>query len=221
MVLKRVAAFTALMILIALTVSLLAFSLGVIDPLTLTIRLLALNGYIALSIAAIMSPFLKEITLFFKKSFTKVHHYFAAVGLMLVTLLPITVFLEGISTHYVNPYLFLSKFSSIYSFFYYGGVIALILIYVGLGAAFLRRKIQAYWRFFHALLYLALFLGIVHANLIGFDFTNVYIWVLFDALFVAAMVAFGLNRLQTYRLKVRLRKIEESKAKTQAEIAKS
>jgi hypothetical protein len=53
-----------------------------VDPLTLTIRILALNGYLALSIAAIMTPFLKEVTLFFKKSFTKIHHYFAAAGLL-------------------------------------------------------------------------------------------------------------------------------------------
>ena len=86
-------------------VSLCAFSVGNIDPLTLTIRLLALNGYIALSIAAIMTPFLKEITLFFKKSFVKVHHYFAAAGLLLITLHPIAVF-----TQTLDPTVFLAKF---------------------------------------------------------------------------------------------------------------
>ena len=191
-----------------------------VDPLTFAIRLLALNGYIALSIAAIMTLFLKEVTLFFKKSFTKIHHYFAAAGLLIVTLLPIFVILEGLNTHYINSNLFIPNFSSLYNFFFYGGVVALILVYVALGAVLLRKKIMAYWRSFHALMYLALFVGVVHANLIGIDFQNLAIKLIFDGLFAAALVAFGLNRLQYYRLKMRIRKLAESKAKTNVETAK-
>ena len=86
MVLKRELSFFAAIIAFGLAISLFAFSLGHGNLLTLSLRLFALNGYIALSIAAIMTPFLKEITLFFKKSFTKVHHYFAAAGLLLISL---------------------------------------------------------------------------------------------------------------------------------------
>jgi len=60
MVLKRDIGFFALIIIFGLAVSLFAYSLGHSDPLSFTIRLLALNGYIALSIAAIMTPFLKK-----------------------------------------------------------------------------------------------------------------------------------------------------------------
>jgi hypothetical protein len=68
MVLKRGLVFFALVILLGLAVSLFVFfNAKDIAPLTLTIRLLALNGYIALSVAAIMTPFLKEVTLFFQK----------------------------------------------------------------------------------------------------------------------------------------------------------
>lgn len=103
-----------------LVVSLIAVSTyGIIDPLTLTIRLLALNGYLALSVAAIMTPFLKEITLFFKKSFANVHHYFAAAGLLLITLHPIAFLMQA-----MIPSVLLPNFSSLFLFFYTGGLMA-------------------------------------------------------------------------------------------------
>ena len=138
MVLKRELAFFALVIIFGLSVSLFVFLSAEEDiaPLTLTIRMLALNGFIALSIAVIMTPFLKEVTLFFKKSFTKIHHYFAATGLFLITLHPIAVF-----TQTVDPTIFLPNFESLYLFFFFGGIIALLLIYVSLVAVLMRRKI--------------------------------------------------------------------------------
>lgn len=202
MVFDRQAAFLVLIAFFGLAVSLVAYSaVGLVDPLTLTIRLLALNGYIALSVAAIMTPFLKEITLFFRKSFLNLHHYFAAAGLLLITLHPIAVAIQAMS-----PAVFEPNFASLYLFFYFGGVIALILVYVGLGATLLRRKIMAYWRYFHALLYLALFIGIVHANVRGIDFTNPAIQTIYDALFAAVLVAFGLKRWQFYQLRRRIQK---------------
>jgi hypothetical protein len=203
MILKRELAFFAIIIIFGLSVSLFAFSMGNSNLLNLTIRLFALNGYIALSIAAIMTPFLKEITLFFKKSFVKVHHYFAAAGLLLITLLPIAVFIQT-----SDLTVFLPNFESIYFFFFFGGTIALILIYVAFGAVLIRRKIVAYWRPFHMLMYLALFIGIVHANLRGTDFQNIYLAIIYDALFAAALSAFVLKRWQFYRIKMRAKKIK-------------
>lgn len=164
--------------------------------------LLALNGYVALSVAAIMTPFIKEIALFFKKSFIKVHHYFAAAGLLLITLHPIAVVFLTLS-----PTILLPNFASIYTFFFYGVSIALIAIYVAFGAVLLRKKVVAYWRYFHALMYVALFFGVVHANLWGMDFQNVYLTVIYDGLFAAALVAFGLKRLQFFRIKTRRKKM--------------
>jgi len=201
MVLKRELVFFALIIIFVLAVSLFSYSLGHSDLLSLVIRLLALNGYIALSIAAIMTPFLKEITLFFKKSFTKVHHYFAAAGLLLITLLPIIVFVQT-----SDPTIFLLNFESPYLFFFFGGIIALILIYVAFAAVLLRRKIVAYWRPLHMLMYLALFFGIVHANLRGTDFQNIYITITFDVLFAGALAAFALKRWQFYQIRAKVRK---------------
>jgi DMSO/TMAO reductase YedYZ heme-binding membrane subunit len=208
MVLKRGLVFFALVILLGLAVSLFVFfSAKDIAPLTLTIRLLALNGYIALSVAAIMTPFLKEVTLFFKKSFTKIHHYFAAAGLLLITLHPITVFAQTL-----NPTVFLPSFGSIYLFFFFGGIIALLLIYVAFGTVFLRRKIAMYWRPFHMLIYLALFVGVVHANLRGTNFQSLSIQIIYDSLFAAALAAFVLKRRQFYRIK---RKVNNHKLMSQ------
>ena len=206
MILKKEIAFFGLVFLFGLAVSLLAYSVTPTDTLTLTIRLLALNGYIAVSIAAIMTPFLKEITLFFKKSFIKVHHYFAAIGLLFLTLVPLTVLIQGLSTNYVNLAAFVPNFTTLYLFFFYGGVIALMLIFAAFGSALVRRKIPAYWRPIHALMYLALFVGIVHANLIGVDFGNLYIKIIFDGLFATALAAFVLKRWQFYKIKAKAKK---------------
>lgn len=202
MVLKRTLTFFAVIIFFALAISLLALNMDDRNPMNLTIRLLALNGYVALSIAAVMTPFLKEITLFFKKSFIKVHHYFAAVGLLLITLHPISVVFVSL-----DPSILLPNFASLYSFFFYGGSIALIAIYVAFGAVLLRRKSAAYWRYFHAFMYVALFFGVVHANLRGMDFSNVYLMIIYDGLFAAVLVAFVLKRLQFYRIKSRRKKL--------------
>jgi sulfoxide reductase heme-binding subunit YedZ len=203
MALKKEIVFFTLILLFALAISLTAFEMDDTAPMDLTIRLLALNGYIALSIAAITTPFIKEITLFFKKPFIKIHHYFAATGLLLITLHPITVAIQEL-----NPNILLPNFASLYSFFFYGGSIALIAIYIAFGSVLLRRKAAAYWRPFHALMYVALFFGVVHANLWGHDLENsIYLMVIYDGLFAAVLFAFGLKRLQFYRIKARRKKM--------------
>jgi len=70
----------------------------------------------------------------------------------------------------------------------------------------LRRKIVAYWRPLHMFMYLALFIGIVHANLRGTDFQNIYITIIFDALFAGALAAFALKRWQFYQIRAKVRK---------------
>jgi hypothetical protein len=198
MVLRREVAFYAVIILLALTISAVALNIDDANAMAVTIRLLALNGYLALSIAAILTPFIKEVTLFFKKSFIRIHHYFAAAGLLLITLHPISVALL-----FMNARILLPNFSSISDFFFYGGSVALIAIYLAFGAVLLRRKIVVYWRSFHALMYVALFFGVVHANLWGLDFENTAVMVVYDGLFAAALGAFVLKRWQFYQIKQR------------------
>lgn len=171
-------------------------------PFALAIRLLALNGFLALSVAAMMTPFIKEITVFFKKSFIKMHHYFAAAGLLLITLHPLAVVIQAL-----NPTLLLPNVGSFYLFLFYGGSVALIAVYAAFGAVLLRKKVMAYWRPFHALMYVALFFGVVHANMSGMDFQSIYLKIIYDSLFAGAMVAFGLKRWQFYRIKSRRKQL--------------
>lgn len=201
MVLRKELVFFAVIILFALAVSLVAYSIDSTNPYNLAVRLLAINGFIALSIATILTAFLKEVTLFFKKPFTRIHHYFAAAGLALITLHPIVLALQ-----LLNPAVFLPNLNSLYLFLFFGGRQALIIIYIALAAVLLRKKMLKYWRYFHALMYVALFFGIVHADLSGTDFENLAVLVVFNGLFVAALAAFGWKRWQFYRLKARRKK---------------
>ena len=98
---------------------------------------------------------------------------------------------------------------SLFLFFFFDGIIALILIYVALGASLLRKKIITSWRLFRILIYLALFIGVIHANLRGTDFQSVYIQIVYDALFAGALLAFCLKRIQFYRVKLRTNKKED------------
>jgi DMSO/TMAO reductase YedYZ heme-binding membrane subunit len=100
----------------------------------------------------------------------------------------------------MNPSILLPNFSSISNFFFYGGSIALITIYIAFGAVLLRRKIVVYWRYFHALMYVALFFRVVHAYLWGLDFKNVDVKAVYDGLFAAAIVAFILKRWQFFQI---------------------
>jgi DMSO/TMAO reductase YedYZ heme-binding membrane subunit len=201
MVLKKELGFFAAIVVFALAISLIAYSVDAANPWNLSVRLFALNGFIALSIAAIMTAFLKEITLFFKKPFTKIHHYFAAAGLVLITLHPIILAIQRL-----NPAVFIPNLDSVYQFFAAGGRQALIIIYIAVAAVLLRRKILAYWRAFHALMYVALFFGIVHANLLGTDFENIAVMVIFNGLFAVVLAAFVWKRWQFYRMKTRRKK---------------
>lgn len=190
--------FVVAVVLFALAVSVVAFSVSYSNPLAFSVRLFALNGFIALSIAAIMTPFLREITLYFKKPFIRVHHYFAAVGLTLITLHPVTL-----AVMLMNPAVFVPNLNSLYLFLFFGGRQALIIIYIAVVAVLLRRKMVAYWRPFHALMYVALFFGVVHGALSGRDLQNPFILIAFSALFAAAIAAFVLKRVQLYRMKQR------------------
>lgn len=200
MVIRKDFLFIILTIIFAIAVSIVVFLIGYTNPLRLSVRIFGLYGFIALSIAAIITPFLKEITLYFKKPFLRIHHYFAAFGLTLITLHPVVLAIERL-----NPAIFIPNVSSLDSFLINGGRQALIIIYIAFIAVLLRRKMISYWRPFHALMYVALFFGIVHANLIGRDFGNLFILIAFNALFVASVGAFILKRYQTYRLKKRMK----------------
>jgi sulfoxide reductase heme-binding subunit YedZ len=169
------------------------------ELLRLSVRSSALYGYLFLSVTALLTPFLREVTRAFGRPFLKVHHSFAVLGFVLITLHPVFNAMES-----VNLSVFVPRFDSWYLFWLLAGRPALILFYGALFAALLRRKIMSYWRVFHALMYVVLFFGLVHAALIGADFQNLDVTIVFFALFFASLAGFGFKRFRHYQLKRRI-----------------
>ena len=83
----------------------------------------------------------------------------------------------------------------------FAGRPAFIILYIALFAAVLRTKTPKYWRPFHALMYVVLLFGIVHANLIGDDFENLGIMIIFNALFLMSIASFALKRYRNHQLR--------------------
>ncbi|KLK88970.1 hypothetical protein SZ63_00425 [Methanoculleus sediminis] len=166
------------------------------DPFNVIARLAALWGFLALAIAAILTPFLREIMKVFGRSFLSVHHTFAAVGLLLPTLHPVTFFIGA-----MNPAIFIPVFSSWSGFWAGAGRPALYLLYIAFAGVVLRKYIPKYWRWVHGLMYVVLLFAIVHGNLIGTDFEDPIIWALFNTLFALVVAAFLLKRWRMMRKK--------------------
>ncbi len=169
-----------------------SFTIAFSDPLSWLLRVCGLAGMLSISLAALMTPFLAQIRAVFGEPFLRVHHRFAALGLILATLHPVLLAWQTL-----DPAVFIPVFATPYLFFALGGRAALILMYISLAAILLRRRLsQPVWRPLHALMYLVLLLGIVHGNLIGTDFQSPFIFLLFNGLFAATMGAFLLKRWQ-------------------------
>lgn len=160
------------------------------SPFTSGIRFAGLAGFILLAVAAIMIPWSREIYRNFGISFGKFHHIFAVSGLILITLHPVLL-----AIRLMNVSVFLLRFDSFQEFLLIAGRPALILIYIAVTGVLLRRFIPLYWRAVHALIWIALILGIIHGNLIGTDMKNPVIFLLFNGLAVTAVGAFVLKRV--------------------------
>ena len=158
------------------------------------VRLLGLYGFLFLGVATLITPFLAEVTRVFGRPFLKVHHAFSVFGIAFITLHPVFNAVQRLSLA-----VFVPRFDSWELFWMLAGRPALIILYVALLAVFLRRKIPKYWRPFHALMYVVLLFGIVHANLIGDDFANLGIMIIFDALFLASLASFAYKRYLNYQ----------------------
>ncbi len=160
------------------------------------VRLFALYGYLFLGIAVLTTPFLKETIQAFGKPFLKIHHAFSILGLVFVTLHPVFNAVDRLSLS-----VFVPNFASWDIFWLLAGRPAFFILYIALLAAVLRAKAPKYWQYFHGLMYVVLLFGIVHANLIGDDFQNPWIMVMFNALFAAAIASFAIKRYRNYRQK--------------------
>jgi DMSO/TMAO reductase YedYZ heme-binding membrane subunit len=158
----------------------------------------ALYGYLFLAVATLTAPFLKEVAQAFGKPFLKVHHAFSIIGLVFITLHPVFNAVDRVSLS-----VFVPRFDSWGTFWMFAGRPAFVILYVAFLAAVLRAKAPKFWHPFHALIYIVLLFGIVHANLIGDDFQNLGIMLIFNSLFVASVASFALKRYRNYRSRLR------------------
>jgi len=202
MPLKRAGVFFLLgLAVLAVIIAVLALPNAIdVDLTRSAVRFFGLYGYLFLSVTVLVTPFLREVTQAFGKTFLKVHHSFAVLGLVLITLHPVFNALE------FSLSVFVPRFDSWDIFWLFAGRPAFILIYVAVFAVSLRAKAPKYWRAFHALMYVVLLLGIAHANLIGNDFQNLGVMLIFNALFIASLAGFAFKRYRSYQLKRKMRR---------------
>jgi len=170
--------------LFAIVTALVLASPGSGDPSRLLLRLLGLYGYLSLSLAAILTLYLRDIYKLFGRPFLKVHHTFAAFGLAAITLHPVVL-----AVRIASPRIFVPDITSWDGFWINAGRPALIVIYIALAAALIRTRIPTFWKHLHLLMVAALTFAIVHANLIGTDFQYASIALLYNGLFAVVIGA--------------------------------
>ena len=167
--------------------------LGVADVLLATIRIGALFGFISMFLATMTSNYLREVRQIFGRPFLKVHHWFAILGLFFITLHPVSF-----AILVADPLVFIPDFSSWYAFWSLAGRPALYIAYFAVLVALLRRRIGNYWRFFHALIYVVLTFAYIHGLLIGGNFANPIVALLFLAMLLLSF-AVGVSKLMRRR----------------------
>jgi DMSO/TMAO reductase YedYZ heme-binding membrane subunit len=178
------------------------------DPFDLLMRLGGLYGYFGICVSTMMTPYLKEITQTFGKKFIEVHHVTAVIGVACITLHPVIYAIQNL-----NLAVFLPVVSSWLDFWTMAGPPALMLLYVSLVAVILRMRIIKYWRYVHALMYVVLTFGIIHADMIQSDFAQSPILLaLYNIFYVAVVFTFVLKRRERYLARIARVKLQQQRA---------
>lgn len=159
----------------------LAFKYPYDDLYQLGIRVTALVGFASLFVSVVMSGFFEEFKEDGKKDLL-FHHLFAVLGIVLITLHPVllAVYKSDISV-------FLPKFDSWIVFWELAGRPALVILYMGFVGGFLLKAYKKSWRGLHMVVYIGLFFGLVHGYLIGTDFQNPFVTLIFALMFLISM----------------------------------
>ncbi len=166
-----------------------------LDPKDYFIQLSVLIGFTSLFLAAVITPFMKQVYQMFGTSFIKIHHIFSIIGIVLITVHPISI-----AIIYTAPDAFIPKFDSWIVFWQLAGRPALYLIYIAVAAVLLRKYLPAKaWRFLHGLNYVALVFGYFHGLLIGDDFKNQWVMITFTAMLVILFEVLIYKRYLTYK----------------------
>lgn len=132
------------------------------------IRSTALLGYGAIVASVLSTAFVRPLTKAFGRPFVKIHHIYSIGGLAWITMHPLSVVVS-----WRMPEALLPNIDSFIEFVRWGGAPTLYLLIIAAGAAILRKRIGRGWRALHALNYLALGLGTLHALGLGGDFQSV------------------------------------------------
>ena len=177
-------------------VSILFILTAIRDSYDFFVRIFALLGFTSLFIASMMSPFMVQIYKYFGKKFINIHHFFSIIGLILITIHPVAFALSK-----MDITVFVPVFYPFYDFWLLAGRPALILIYIAVVAGTLRNKIPIYWKHIHVLNYVALFFGLIHGILIGTDFKNPAILILFSIMTICAFCGLIYKRYTIYKRK--------------------
>ncbi|MFX1303464.1 MAG: ferric reductase-like transmembrane domain-containing protein [Promethearchaeota archaeon] len=166
------------------------------DGFNFIIRFGAIFGFTSMFIATMMTPFVVRLYKIFGKPFVKIHHLFSITGLILITLHPV-----AFAIWKLDITVFLPDFTSWYGFWSLGGRLALILIYIAVLGALLRKKIKKNWRIIHILNYVALFLAYIHGVLIGSDFQNIGIHIIFTIMIILSFTTLFFKRYISFKRK--------------------
>jgi len=159
------------------------------------IRFSGLVGTTSIFIATIIASSPVQISRIYRKPFTNIHHIFAILGIIMITLHPLAF---ALSTRDIT--VFIPRFDSWRVFWELAGRPALILIYIATLIGRLRTKFPQYWRPVHALTLVALFFGVFHGMLIGTDFQRFPLVLLFVVMLGLTLIAFVRKRIQRYNL---------------------
>jgi len=165
------------------------------DIFNFIVRFCGLVGTTSLFFAIIKALSPIRVSKIYRKPFTDIHHIFALLGVILLSLHPIAFAFSKSDLS-----VFLPRFDSWRIFWELAGRPALLLIYIATLAGKLRSQIPKYWRGVHALTYFALFFGVIHGNLIGTDFQNPAIAILFIIMLGLGGVSFVHKRIQQNKL---------------------
>ena len=214
--------FTAIIIL---------FSLNSGSGFGIPIRLFALLGLVSMFVASMITPFQKELYKIFKVPFLKIHHFLTIFGLTMITLHPVLYAIERAiaTTAREGAKVFLPVFTSAFNFWLLAGRPALIIIYIAVIGALIRKGFKKGWRWMHALNYIALIFGVVHGIMYGSDFygflepisgnvSGFIMTLMFLVMITMTITTFTLKRIQLYKLKQkRGAKQEEKEEELKAE----
>ena len=182
----------SLIIVLYLIPLILIFNSGYDSFFQLLRRVAGLTGIVSLFIAILLSLLVRQSRRIFGIAYLRIHHFFSIAGLLLISLHPAIIAIDFGTTRILIPDL-----SSWDSFLTNAGRSALYIIYIAAIAAIMRRNIAKYWRFLHALVYLAFVLGAVHGMRQGSDLSNPIISILFSTMIATITVIFFYKRVLT------------------------